>query len=196
MSDILWKSLSGVVEERFTEENLRKHKKRLKTGCAGLDELLGGGIYPGLIVLGGGPNLGKSTFAIQVSEAVSEQTPVLYFSLEMTMERIASKMISRYLFLNRDELHLRKEQCLSGDKLINGMPEEAPWGPDVFQAIEQARVHGERVLKNLFIIETPMSAAEIAETTEKFIQQHSGLEFPPLVVVDYLQILPPSSQYV
>ena len=81
MSEPLWKSLSTVVQERFTEENLRKHRERLKTGCAGLDEALGGGICPGLIVLGGSPGLGKSTFAIQIAEAVSAQTPVLYFSM-------------------------------------------------------------------------------------------------------------------
>lgn len=193
MTEPCWKDLSSVVQERFTQENLLKHQKRLKTGCPSLDKLFGGGIYPGLIVLGGSPNLGKSTFAIQLSEAVSEQTPVLYFSLEMTEERIASKLISRYLFLNRETLHLRTDQCLTGDQLLTGMPEQEPWGEEVLQAVEKARLDKEAVLKNLFIITAPLSAADIAKTAEEFWEQHSGLSFPPLVVVDYLQILPPSS---
>lgn len=185
MSETRWKSLSDVMRERFTEENLRKHQERLKTGCEGLDVALGGGISPGLIVLGGSPGVGKSTFAIQVAEAVSTQVPVLYFSMEMTRERIAAKLISRYMFLHREELRLNK--YLTADELISGMPEQYPWELDILRAIEQARFYEESVLEGLFITVEPLSASGIAEEVDKFIKQFS---IKPLVMVDYLQILP------
>ena len=74
---------------------------RIKTGFPQLDELLGGGLAPGLVVLGGQPGVGKSTFCLQLAENVAESgIPVLYFSFEMQERQIAAKSISRKLFLN------------------------------------------------------------------------------------------------
>lgn len=188
MPELTWESLSAVTRDRFTEEQLRQHEERRKTGFAGLDRALGGGIGPGLIVLGGSPGLGKSTFSIQMAQALSERYPVLYFSLEMTAERIAAKFLARYLFLNRETLGM--EELFTADKLISGMPEDAPWNPEVFQAIEQARVHCEEVLKNIFVITEPLPPSGIAGALLKFMQEHEELPAPPLVMVDYLQILP------
>ena len=161
-----WKSISDVAKERFTEENLRNHHlKRLKTGFAGLDDALGGGIYPGLIVLGGSPSVGKSTFALQIAESVAEQTPVLYFSMEMTRERIAAKFISRYLSEHREALGLDEDtlRSLTAAKLISGMPEQDPWGEIVLNAVEKARLHVESVTKKLFINVKRMNAKQMAE---------------------------------
>lgn len=186
--ELTWESLAAVTQNRFTEERLRQHEERRKTGFAGLDRALGGGIGPGLIVLGGSPGLGKSTFSIQMAQALSEKFPVLYFSLEMTAERIAAKFLARYLFQNQNALGL--EEPFPADKLISGMPEDAPWDPNVLQAIEQARVHCGEALKNIFVITEPLPPSGIAGALLAFMREHEDLSAPPLVMVDYLQILP------
>jgi len=191
MPEPIWKSLSAVFQERFTGDALLTHQKRLKTGFSRLDRVLNGGISPGLIVLGGSPGVGKSTFAIHVAEAVSRQVPVLYFSLEMTREHIMAKIISRYLFQNKEALQLESFRTPSAIELIGGPPEEdSQWRPEVLLAIEQTRIQKEALLKNFFIMDAPLSASGIAKAVKQFIEQNGEQLSPPLVIVDYLQILP------
>jgi len=195
MSEATWKNLDDVFLERFTGEALQKRQRRLKTGFSRLDRVLNGGISPGLIVLGGSPGVGKSTFAIHVAEAVSQQTPVLYFSLEMTREHIMAKIISRYLFQNKEALQLESFRMPSAIELIGGPPEECgQWPPEILQAIEQTRIQKEKLLKNFFITEAPLSASGIAKAVKDFIGQRGELPLPPLVIVDYLQILPQENE--
>ena len=55
--------------------------RRLPTGIADLDTVLGGGILPaGVMLLAGQPGIGKSTLLMQVAAYVAEQSSVLYVS--------------------------------------------------------------------------------------------------------------------
>jgi len=57
--------------------------KRLSTGFTDLDDVLGGGILPGgVILMAGQPGIGKSTLLLQVSAYIARQEPVLYASGE------------------------------------------------------------------------------------------------------------------
>lgn len=57
--------------------------KRLPTGFKDLDDVLGGGILPGgVILMAGQPGIGKSTLLLQVSAFVAKSVPVLYASGE------------------------------------------------------------------------------------------------------------------
>jgi len=57
--------------------------KRLATGFTDLDDVLGGGILPGgVILMAGQPGIGKSTLLLQVSAYIARQEPVLYASGE------------------------------------------------------------------------------------------------------------------
>lgn len=63
--------------------------KRLPTGIADLDTVLGGGILPaGVILLAGQPGIGKSTLLMQVAAHVSEQHAVLYVSGEESASQV------------------------------------------------------------------------------------------------------------
>ncbi len=62
-------------------------EKRIRTGMAEIDRILGGGIVPGsLILLGGEPGIGKSTLALQL--AMKSGSRVLYVSGEESSEQI------------------------------------------------------------------------------------------------------------
>jgi DNA repair protein RadA/Sms len=57
--------------------------KRMSTGIADLDMVLGGGILPGgVVLLAGQPGIGKSTLLLQVTSAIAASQPVLYASGE------------------------------------------------------------------------------------------------------------------
>ncbi len=63
--------------------------KRIKTGFIDLDDVLGGGILPGgVILIAGQPGIGKSTLLLQVSANVAHQLPVLYVSGEESASQV------------------------------------------------------------------------------------------------------------
>ena len=63
--------------------------RRLPTGIADLDAVLGGGILPaGVMLLAGQPGIGKSTLLMQVAAYVAEQSSVLYVSGEESASQV------------------------------------------------------------------------------------------------------------
>jgi replicative DNA helicase len=77
------------------------------TGFNDLDRLTAG-LQPGeLIIVAGRPSMGKTTLALNIAEtaAISSNTPVAVFSMEMSREQLTMRMISS---LGRvDQSHLR-----------------------------------------------------------------------------------------
>ncbi|CAN5378502.1 DNA repair protein RadA [soil metagenome] len=63
--------------------------QRLGTGFKDLDDVLGGGILPGGVVLiAGQPGIGKSTLLLQVTAYVAKKIPVLYASGEESSSQV------------------------------------------------------------------------------------------------------------
>lgn len=67
-----------------------RQESRLQTGLAEFDEVMGGGIVPGsLILLGGDPGIGKSTLALQLAnQLIKAGRRVLYVSGEESLHQI------------------------------------------------------------------------------------------------------------
>jgi len=67
----------------------------IKTGFSGLDNILIGMGAGDLIVLGGRPGMGKTTFAVNIAVNVAKRTKkeVAIFSLEMTNEQLVSRIL-------------------------------------------------------------------------------------------------------
>jgi DNA repair protein RadA/Sms len=62
---------------------------RLTTKIADLDDVLGGGILQGgVVLLAGQPGIGKSTLLLQVSASVAQSVPVLYVSGEESASQV------------------------------------------------------------------------------------------------------------
>jgi replicative DNA helicase len=66
-------------------------EKRIETGFTDLDEKIVGLGAGDMIVVAGRPSMGKTAFALQIAEHVSETEPVLVFSLEMSGEALAMR---------------------------------------------------------------------------------------------------------
>lgn len=65
------------------------HVKRFSSGMAELDQVLGGGVVPGAIMLlSGDPGVGKSTLVLQVASTVGGSSPTLYVSGEESVQQI------------------------------------------------------------------------------------------------------------
>ncbi len=94
---------------------------RISTGICELDNVLGGGLVKGeVVLLGGEPGVGKSTLLLEVSAFLSRQGKVLYVSAEESIEQVALRAQrlnipeSGFFLLNEDNLaevysHLQAE---------------------------------------------------------------------------------------
>lgn len=71
----------------------------VKTGFATLDSkrFLDGGLYEGLYIIGAISSLGKTAFTLQLADQIATAgNDVLYFSLEMSVNELMARSISRY----------------------------------------------------------------------------------------------------
>lgn len=65
---------------------------RFQTKIREFDNMIGGGVVPGsLILLGGSPGIGKSTLMLHISDALSKQGVVLYISGEESLSQVKSR---------------------------------------------------------------------------------------------------------
>jgi KaiC/GvpD/RAD55 family RecA-like ATPase len=68
--------------------------KLLKTGIAGLDEFLLGGLPPRVLLLVGLPGSGNEVFARQIAYTRAKQTGITYFTLNRTPEFVKDEMLT------------------------------------------------------------------------------------------------------
>lgn len=170
------------------------------TGLRSFDYLLGGGFYPGLILLGAESSLGKTTFALQVADTIAESgVDVLIFSVEMNRRQLMAKTISRMASLiNKEKNRKKKGSKKNNDKKNNDkisvmqvkhrrhyedLSQEQK--ESISEAIERYKKFADRV----FIFENngSMTIEDVECQVNDFIAHHKGSK--PFVVVDYLQIL-------
>lgn len=92
----------AAVPQRVRE--IREHdRRRIDTGDAEVNRVLGGGVVPGsLILLGGEPGIGKSTLSLQLALA-DNRLRTLYVSGEESAEQIR---------MRADRIGIRNEECL------------------------------------------------------------------------------------
>ncbi len=89
---------------------------RTPSGISEFDNVLGGGIVAGsMVLLGGDPGIGKSTLLTQIAAYLSESRKVLYVSAEESCSQV--KMRAQRLNLKCSDMLLLNETCI--DNLEN-----------------------------------------------------------------------------
>lgn len=145
-------------------------KSNIPTGFYDLDELLGGGLHPGnLIVIAGRPSMGKTAFAISLAFNIAQihDSPTMIFSLEMSKEEVVTRFLSTISGI--DSTHLREGKIENND-----------WEP-------LSRAIGLVSEAKIFIDGLPCpSPHQIRSIVRKTIAKHGQLK---LVVIDYLQLM-------
>jgi replicative DNA helicase len=140
----------------------------LATGLIDLDGKLGGMQDSDLIILAGRPGMGKTALGtdIAVHVALNLQQPVGFFSLEMSGEQLATRVLA-------------EKTTIASSRMRRGDIEE----PD-FDRIRDAAVELQNI--PLYIDEAGgLSIAQLSARARRLKRQH-GLK---LLVIDYLQLM-------
>lgn len=166
-----------------------KDKKIPSTGYKCLDETLGGGLYNSLYVVGGITGLGKTSIVLNIVENLAAAgEDILFISLEMSRAELVAKSLARYVRELTDTRY-KKAKYLSQRDIQSG---KFDINDSDFQ---KALLKYKELSKNLFIQE-----ANFNYNTEKIredIINHRLLRGKaPVVVVDYLQVLPCLKDYI
>lgn len=159
------------------------------TGFERLDNILDGGLFEGLYIIGAISSLGKTTFAMQIADQVaSSGKDVLIFSLEMSRYELMAKSISRNSYSIPRKTKGNAGLAKTARDLLR-----ATW--DRFSELEQEHIQ-ESIIKynegaeHIYIVEGEgeLGVNQVVEAVEKHIKLTGNT---PLVVIDYLQILAP-----
>ena len=150
------------IEEIANKEGL----SGVATGFEKLDSLTSGWQPSDLIIIAARPGMGKTALTLSMARnmAVTQQTPVAFFSLEMSSVQLITRLISA-------------ETGLSSEKLRTGKLADHEW--------KQLNVKvGDLEKAPLFIDDTPaLSIFDIRAKARRLASQHDI----KLIIVDYLQ---------
>lgn len=142
------------------------------TGFAHLDDVLHGGLRPGLAMVAGTPGAGKTTFLKQMADQLAEGgAPVLFFSYEQSAEELRLKTLSRLSSIENRQLKAGNIGASERRHLM--------------QAIDQYRRFGSRMK----IIEGD-GRYTVSAIRMLALQERARMDQSPIVIIDYLQILP------
>jgi replicative DNA helicase len=159
----------------------------ISTGFGELDEVLDGGLYEGLIVIGAISSLGKTSYILQAADQIAQQgQDVLIFSLEMSKYELLAKSISRLTFNNcggKTNIAKTTRGILSGAKRKYYSQEEK-------ELINQSVATYSKYSEQIYIYEGIGTIG--TEQIKQEVQRHiSFTGNTPVVIIDYLQILAP-----
>lgn len=165
----------------------------ISTGFSKLDEVLDGGFYEGLYIVGAISSLGKTTLVTQIADQVaSKGHDVLIFSLEMARGEIMAKSISRHTVMEV----LQTGGDMKNAKTVRGITagnRYEKYNSTERELIKNAVQAYSGYAKHIYITEGvgDLGVQQIRETVEKHTRYTGNT---PLVIVDYLQILAPANE--
>ena len=180
-------AVNGLSE--FIADIERRHNKDcVSTGFENLDEILDGGFYPGLYIIGAISSLGKTTFALQVADnAAKKGQDVLVFSLEMGKQELIAKSISRLSFQKCKSWGSELDFATTTRNLMNGKSLNSKERVDFLnECIKGYSDYAGRIFYHIGIGDIGV------EKIKSVIARHIRITGrKPLVIIDYLQIIAP-----
>ena len=174
-----YSSMKDILVDTFIEleelYNRKEHVTGVPTGFIDLDYKTAGLHGSELILVAARPAMGKSAFALNIATnaAVRAKTPVAIFSLEMSKEQMANRILC-------------SEALVDSNKVRTGKVEDDDW-------TKLAEASGILSEAQIFIDDTPgISIMEIRAKCRKMkLEKDIGL-----VVIDYLQLVQGSNKRV
>jgi len=158
--------LADAEARRLQQETTGSAVLGVPTGLAQLDSLLGG-LNEGLYLLAGAPGMGKTTLALQVAAAATEEVPVVVVTFEHAPANLTLKLLCA-----RAGVNLRDVQRGYAD----------------LAKLRSAAETWEPVAQRLAVVKgsSQLTVAQVRAQARRAMRQHHAERC--LVVVDYLQL--------
>ena len=142
---------------------------RYKTGIGELDNVLGGGIVKGsLVLIGGDPGIGKSTILLQVCKNLGDKINILYVSGEESRRQIK---------LRADRLGVENEMLVMTETDIEIITEQIKTIRPELVIIDSIQTMNLTSLNS-----SPGSVTQVRECTNVLMRIAKALEIPVIVV--------------
>lgn len=153
------------IEELFSRKDLITG---VPTGFEKLDDLTSGLQKSELIIIAGRPSMGKTSFALNIAQyaALEAQIPAAIFSLEMSKEQLAFRLLA-------------SEAKVDSQRLRKGFLGETDW-PKLTTAA------GKLSDAAIFIDDTPAITVLEMKAKSRRLKADQGLG---LIIVDYIQLM-------
>lgn len=168
----------GQLLDAFLDEDAESAERRelaaIRTGYNDLDVLLGGLKRSDLVIIGARPSVGKSSFALGIARnaAVEQKANVAFFSLEMSSEQLAVRLLSAESGVDNTRLRLGEQTELEERRII--------------------RASGVLSEANIWFDDTPVLTAAELRAKARRLHGERGLD---LIVIDYLQLMAGENGY-
>lgn len=172
-----WKAFDNVLERACNALFDDSKQEIIPSGFADLDEKIVG-FRPGeLIVIAARPGVGKTALGLNIFKHVTIDLkfPAVFFSLEMTDEELAYRMISCMSSVNGNAI---RQKHLTDEEWNNFL-----------NAVEVYKAAKDRII----IDDTPAISISTLRERAKRIQRQFGIK---MVIVDYLQLMTSLSRKV
>lgn len=169
-ADPLGDLLGGVLEDMHRRQACQGELSGIATGFYDLDDQLSGLQRGDLLILAARPSMGKTALCLNIATHVAfrENKPVLFFSLEMSKQQLAQRVLC-------SEAKIDAQRVRSGNI-----------GPTDFQNAQAKKI--EMAEAPLYIDDS--SKPGVAEMQAKARQLALKLGQPlGLIVIDYLQLM-------
>jgi replicative DNA helicase len=169
LKDILISNFKKLEEMTTLDDGLIG----LPSGFAELDRMTNGFQPSDLIVLASRPSMGKTSLALNIAKfgAIARKKPVLIFTLEMSKEQLAKRLLCSEAGVDSQKLDVSNLDEFEWDKL--------------------AAAAGKLSEVNMFIDETPEVTPLTIKAIARRIEAEHGLG---MIVVDYMQLMRSSSR--
>ena len=163
----------------------------ISTGFRRLDNILDGGLYEGLYIVGAISSLGKTTLITQIADQIAQSgTDVLIFSLEMAITELISKSISRHTIkiVLENGGDTRNAKTARGITTCKRYEHYSTAEKDL---IKDAIKSYKEYANHIYIFEG-IGEIGVKDIRDAVLRHISFTGNIPVVVIDYLQILAPA----
>ncbi len=176
-----FRSISASLKETLDKTLIAKQRganiSGVSTGFSDLDKILGGMQESDLIILAGRPSMGKTALGVNIAvnackflnQDISDsknKKAVGFFSLEMSSDQLASRILSM-------------ECSINAGKFRTGQLSETEWEAVAMRSAEISKMP-------LFIDDTPALSISAIRTRVRRMVRKNNLS---LLIVDYLQLI-------
>lgn len=186
-SPILNNYLSKIREEQVEVDFI-------PTGLTELDVTLGGGLRPGLYIIGANPGIGKTSLMLHlINNLALNKNSCLLLNLEMSPFQITTKLLSN---------HSYKQSLINSDykkMTINELSSNKTYGlnkPDIDRIVQDYDTSLSKyitvVSKSEDIIDNDVfekCQSNYVERIETALKNYKLCNITPIIVVDFLQLL-------